>query len=143
MNLLDLPDRLQSKILPEPNSGCWIWMGALSEAGYGRDWNSRAHRVTYEALRGPIPDGMVLDHKCRTRCCVNPDHLEPVTDRENLMRGNTPARKNAEKTHCKRGHEFTPKNTRVSMAGSGTKCRVCRECARRRDAAYFKARAGS
>lgn len=80
------------KILPEPNSGCWFWVGGLSGRGYGviyrkRGRNVRAHRVAVEMTKGPIPDGMVLDHLCRVHCCVNPDHLEAVTQGENVRRG--------------------------------------------------------
>lgn len=80
------------KILPEPNSGCWFWMGGLSERHYGviypaRGRNVRAHRVAYQMTLGPIPDGLVLDHLCRIHCCVNPDHLEAVTQAVNVRRG--------------------------------------------------------
>ncbi len=90
-------DIYADKILPEPNSGCWFWMGGLSERQYGviypsRGTNVRAHRVAYEMTRGPIPDGLVLDHLCRVHCCVNPDHLEAVTQGENVRRGFRPSR---------------------------------------------------
>jgi hypothetical protein len=132
VNLLDLPERLQSKIVPEPMSGCWLWMGALQDNGYGSSClNGRqqnAHRVVYRVLRGEIPGGLVLDHKCRTRCCVNPDHLEPVTARMNSQRGLGGAR-NAAKTHCPKGHEYTPENTRVQRRGD-VEMRSCRACER-------------
>jgi hypothetical protein len=141
VNLLDLPERLQSKILPEPNSGCWIWMGAVAKRGgygsvgigsrrdpAGRMRMQKAHRVVYEMLRGAIPEALQIDHKCRTTCCVNPDHLEPVTARVNILRGHTLARANAEKTHCKRGHEFTPENTYVQSKRNGRLGRACRTC---------------
>lgn len=83
-------DRLLSKCIPEPNSGCWLWIGAMHEGGYGRvRYHNRtlpAHRVSYMVHVGPIPGGLVIDHKCRVRCCVNPDHLEPVTRKENMRR---------------------------------------------------------
>lgn len=86
-------DRFWSKVEPEPNSGCWIWIGARTE-GYGQlssgrreEGNISAHRFAYVLLRGPIPVGFEPDHLCRLRCCVNPWHMEPVTRRENALRG--------------------------------------------------------
>lgn len=85
-------DRFDDKVLPEPNSGCWLWMGAISVDGYGhirtRRGMEKAHRISYERSRGPIPEGKVIDHLCRVRCCVNPDHLEVVDTAENIRRGN-------------------------------------------------------
>jgi hypothetical protein len=125
---------LEAKYIPEPNSGCWIWTAALNRSGYGQfrltgqRGTSSAHRVVYEAERGPIPNGMTLDHLCRNRCCVNPDHLEPVTHRENVLRSPlTLASINAGKTHCQHGHEFTAENTYTRPRG-----RMCRECHRLR-----------
>lgn len=78
--------------MPVPFSGCWVWMGSMfSRNGYGRVWwdgrRRQAHRVLWEMANGPVPRGMVLDHRCRVRCCVNPAHLEPVTVRVNTLRG--------------------------------------------------------
>jgi len=81
-----------SKISPEPNSGCWLWTGCCEEKGYATiykdNWKGHrpAHRFSYETFVGPIPHGLHIDHKCRVRCCVNPDHLEPVTVAENNRR---------------------------------------------------------
>lgn len=77
------------------SSGCWLWSGKVDRYGYGKVWVSGAreaiaHRVVYETVVGPIPDGLVIDHLCRTPACVNPDHLDPVPQRENLMRGEHP-----------------------------------------------------
>ena len=89
---MTLRDRIQACSEPEPNTGCWLWTAALKN-GYGRitmmnpKRKTAAHRVSYEAFVGPIPEGLTLDHLCRVRCCVNPAHLEPVTMRENIMRG--------------------------------------------------------
>lgn len=109
---------------------CWIWK-ASTVGGYGRFQLSRgqyvsAHRLSYSMLVGEIPDGLDLDHLCRNRPCVNPDHLEPVTTRENCRRG---ARWNG--TCCSFGHELTPDNLYISPSGQ----RVCRICERRRGAA--------
>lgn len=86
-----------------------------------------AHRVAYELTRGPIPAGMEIDHLCRVRSCVNPDHLEAVTRGENLRRGRG---KTGAQTHCKRGHELTPENTYRYVNRRGYVCRHCRQCRR-------------
>lgn len=80
------------KVHFEPNSGCWLWAGADNGAGYGtmtlgHAKRAYAHRISFEIHRGPVPDGMHLDHLCRVRCCVNPDHLDPVSNAENARRG--------------------------------------------------------
>lgn len=107
--------------------GCWIWTGPMDRNGYGLDGGARktlAHRVAYRELVGEIAPGLELDHLCRVRHCVRPDHLQPVTHRENMLRGNGWAGKNARKTHCPHGHEYTPDNTKLRN-GSRT-CRACR-----------------
>lgn len=113
-----LPQRFWDKVEPEPNTGCWLWSAAVNQAGYA--WYSvstsnpdRGHRVAYAALVGQIPAGFEIDHLCRVRCCVNPNHLEVVTHRVNMRRGFAPHGINARKTHCKRGHAFDEANTRV------------------------------
>ncbi|MDP9224875.1 MAG: HNH endonuclease [Actinomycetota bacterium] len=83
-----------------------------------------AHRVAYELLVGPIPEGLTLDHLCRNTSCVNPQHLEPVTVRENVLRGMGWGAKNKRKTHCHRGHPFDAKNT-LRIPGGTRKCRTC------------------
>lgn len=114
---------------------CWIWNGAINHGGYGivqvgrGIGTDRTHRVVYEALVGPIPEGMTLDHLCFNPACVNPAHLDLVTRSENTKRqwaaGHAdPGRSQREKTHCKRGHEFTPENTKVS--NGRRHCRACR-----------------
>jgi hypothetical protein len=85
-------ERFLDKVIVCPMSGCWLWQACLDKQGYGRfarctGWKDRAHRVSYELFVGFIPDGLVLDHRCRTRACVNPLHLEPVSDAENKRRG--------------------------------------------------------
>lgn len=125
-----LPRNVSKQLRIDPETGCWLWTGYLTPRGYAAGTVAmkkgvRMHRVTYAQLRGPIPDGLQLDHLCRVRHCINPWHLEAVTCRENLMRGDTIAAANASKTHCKRGHEFTPENTYRPPAG-GRICRACR-----------------
>ena len=87
--------------------------------------NRRAHRCSYEFLKGEIPNGLVIDHLCRVRNCINPDHLEPVTPLENMMRGNNQTVTNKTKTVCKNGHEFTPENTYTNPYSGKRKCRTC------------------
>lgn len=108
--------------------GCWFWTDALSKTGYGEFYadgrRQLAHRWSYEFFIGPIPDGLHIDHLCRNRSCVNPFHMEPVTNRVNVLRGIGITALNARKTHCKWGHEFTPDNTYNPPTG-GRKCRRC------------------
>ena len=125
-----LPVRIEGKISPEPTSGCWLWTAAVLPDGYAALWNGRrmakAHRVIYELLRGPVPVGLDLDHLCRVRCCVNPDHLEPVTRRENIRRGVGPVAAHMAKTHCIYGHPFSGSNLIVySSKPHHRRCRIC------------------
>jgi hypothetical protein len=127
-------ERFMAKV-EKQEDGCWFWIAATDRQGYGqfsfssRRRVARAHRVAYELLVGPIPDGLILDHLCRNPSCVNPTHLEAVTVGENTLRGNSPAAQQARQTHCKRGHPFTPENTR--MEAGGRRCRICRQADRR------------
>lgn len=130
----DLPVRMLEKI--RIMSGpCWVWWGGRTSAGYGqitiKGRPIPAHRFVYEMLVGPIPRGLVLDHICRNTSCLNPDHLEPVTVGENLRRGFGVMAVNAKKTHCIRGHAFTPDNTLVTSHQ-----RRCITCSRARHAEY-------
>ena len=90
-----MDERFERLTVPEPNSGCLIWLGAVSGDGYGSikiDGHARcAHVVNYEREKGPVPEGMELDHLCRVRLCVNPDHLEPVAHQLNVLRGSLPS----------------------------------------------------
>jgi hypothetical protein len=114
---------------------CWPWIGYRDSNGYGvtkvDGKAKRAHRVVYEMRVGPIPDGLHIDHLCRNPSCVNPLHLEPVTPRENTLRGNGLAALNAAKTACKNGHEFDDVNTYHRPTG-GRACRKCRRAASQR-----------
>lgn len=121
--------RLEEGAIPEPNSGCWIWTRHITTTGYGYLHNSavnsnETHRISYILRHGSVPDGLVLDHLCRVRCCCNPDHLEAVTFAENIYRGNSRAAQNRRKTHCHRGHPFSGENLMIAPSGS----RQCREC---------------
>lgn len=116
-------------------SGCWEWQGTKTPDGYGlvglerTRVNLLTHRVVYEALVAPIPDGLVIDHLCRNRGCVNPDHMETVTAAENTRRGRNAQR---EKTHCAKGHPYWGENLHVLPNGK----RQCRTCNRTNMAAY-------
>lgn len=111
--------------------GCWRWTANRTSyrkrGGYGGFWFGKirilAHRFVYEWLRGPIPDGMQLDHLCKNTLCVNPDHLEIVTPKENTLRGSSFAAVNASKTHCPKGHELSEEN--LLKRNSGRSCKLC------------------
>ena len=113
--------------------GCWLWGGYVLPNGYGTVywWGKKrlVHRLSYEALVGPIPEGLVIDHLCRTRRCLNPSHMEPVTRGENVLRGVGPTAMLARQTHCKNGHPLAGAN--LYMARNGRNCRICRASARR------------
>ena len=134
---MDIMEMFADRVLPEPNSGCWFWTNSLDSNGYGQTSLGKkrplVHRLSYELSCGPIPQKHDIDHLCRVRCCVNPAHLEAVTERENTVRSPiTLAGQNSRKTHCKRGHELTgwnlivvpPKGTPGRMH-EGRACRAC------------------
>lgn len=108
---------------------CWLWPGYLAKGGYAKGAlggrRGMIHRLAYELLVGPIPQGLTLDHLCRVRRCVNPAHLEPVTMAENLHRGNTLPAINAAKTHCPSGHPYDVENTYVNPSTGRRTCRAC------------------
>lgn len=112
------------------SGSCWSWGAGLDVYGYGkfkvRGHTVKAHRWAYEHLVGPIPDGLVIDHLCRNRACVNPDHLQPVTAEVNIRRGMSPAQVTIRTGICKRGHELTAANTIVYRGSGARTCRTCR-----------------
>lgn len=113
----------------EKTESCWEWRGTRDRAGYGRFSDGRrfgtniAHRISYLLTHGSIPAGLDLDHLCRNRGCVNPDHLEPVTHHENCLRG-----AQAQQTHCINGHPFNEENTRIRVHRDGSPYRQCYPC---------------
>lgn len=127
MNIVEIIDKYVEK-----TDSCWIWRGSVNKNGYGQHGSTKragsikqAHRKVYTLLVGTIPDGMQLDHLCRNRICVNPNHLEPVSPRENLLRSPfTTASINSQKTRCKWGHPFDLQNTRTHKSGK----RECIKC---------------
>lgn len=117
---------------------CWLWTGNKGWDGYGHFWldgrDVMAHRFSYELHRGQIPDGLTIDHLCRNKSCVNPEHLDPCTAAENTRRSPIGGWvKNRAKDRCMRGHPFTPENTRIYRGW-----RHCRECGRQHARRYYR-----
>lgn len=123
----------------DKSQDCWIWTGAKIPEGYGsfqvEGRQQGAHRISYEETKEKIPDGYVLDHLCRNKACVNPNHLEVVTNRTNILRGESMAAQNARKIMCKRGHLLNSDNLTPTGLRKGE--RNCKKCMRIRDAAYY------
>ena len=132
---MTIKQKIEDNITIDSNE-CWIWLRFKDRDGYGRikvnGKRQAIHRLSYETYVGPIPEGLQLDHLCRVRHCINPDHLEPVTNAENSRRGNTGKVNNhqAIKTHCPQGHEYNEENT---YRWKNQRC--CRTC--RRIKAYY------
>lgn len=109
-----MSQRFWNKVDKSVAAPCWMWTGSLNEDGYGVYNDKRAHRIAYQKEKGRIPRYTELDHLCRVRACVNPDHLEPVPHRVNVQRGRlgeVTRQRQLAKTHCPNGHEYTPENT--------------------------------
>ena len=128
-------DRFWARV--EKTAHCWNWSGATSQKGYGRLYLGppqlmvQAHRFAYERLVGPIPAGLTIDHLCRNRACVKPQHLEPVTSQTNILRGVGLAAVNARKTECIRGHPFSGSNLYVRPSNDKRYCLTCAKQLRR------------
>jgi len=131
-------DRLLAHRTIDEETGCWLWTASKNNVGYGHvhiDGQTRlVHRVSYRTFVGEIPDGLVLDHLCRVRHCFAPQHLEPVTQAENVRRGVRSIR-----THCPNGHEFTEANTYLYGPRANRHCRTCNRDRHR--AAYHRSKA--
>lgn len=129
-------ESLQGRCDIDPTTGCWRWRSPLTAAGYGQigvKWKKYyVHRLAYELAVGPIPEGYEIDHLCRVRACMNPEHLEAVTPYENNMRSDSLAARRARMTHCPRGHEFTPDN--IYSRPDRKNSRMCRTCCQLREA---------
>lgn len=126
-----LADRFWAKARRSSDDDCWNWTAMVAGGGYGQfSVNGKkvpAHRVAYQLEVGAVPDGLVLDHLCRNRLCVNPRHLEPVSNRENILRGEGLAAVHAAKEQCVRGHEFDR-----TIIQYGRERRICTTCVRER-----------
>lgn len=124
---LNLIDRFNSKIIKTGN--CWEWISLKSTNNYGifrlNNKNYSSHRLSYELYKGKIPEGLVIDHLCKNTLCVNPDHLEAVTQKINLYRGNTVTLNHSKKTHCPQGHEYSGKN--LYLYEGSRYCKTCRD----------------
>lgn len=123
------------------DNGCWLWQGSIGTHGYGSYQGLYVHRVSYEHYVGPIPDGLQIDHLCKVTRCLNPEHLEPVTNRENIHRGDSPSILIVRTGRCAAGHEMTPENAYIRIDGHGRQCKTCNRLRQRRYRAARKAAA--
>ena len=123
-------EKLMQRVEPVTESGCWIWLGSVTEKGYGRvcfgGKYRKAHRLFYESTFGEIRKGLVIDHICRVRCCVNPHHMQPVSNEENVSRGYSFSALKSRQTHCKYGHVLDGDN--IYRPKSRPTRRLCRAC---------------
>lgn len=132
-------ERIQARSVER--DGCWEWTGSVGSKGYGlirlgrvqtgTRSTYRVHRVAYQILVTELPVGLELDHLCRNRRCWNPDHLDPVPHKENVLRGVSPSAFHAQATHCPRGHPYDEANTYIIPSSGGRACRICKREANR------------
>ena len=134
--LSEIYETFDSRHVPEPNSGCWIWTGATGGRGYGymricRQRMIQAHVFSYSVFVGDTPTGLVLDHTCKNTYCVNPAHLEPVTHRVNILRGVGMGAKFARRTHCSKGHPLSGDNL-AKLKENRRRCLICQRATEQR-----------
>ena len=127
----------------EKTTTCWIWKGCIGTTGYGccdkKYGDYYAHRASYKIAKGNIPYKLQIDHLCKNKKCVNPEHLEAVTQRENIRRGESISTINARRTSCDYGHQFTEQNTFFRPSWNGVWYRSCKKCKADSDSAYYHA----
>ena len=136
---MPLEERVMRRVQKDAETDCWVYTGTKIYSGYGKiSWrqggkkvDALVHRIIYEIHKGPIPKGLEIDHLCRNRACCNPEHLEVVTHRLNIQRGNNVTNR----THCSAGHPYKGKNLAVDNRGH----RYCRECHRVHSSRYYNA----
>lgn len=131
----NIEERISEKFQINYETGCWEWTGALDIGGYGQiSVDNRcklAHRISWNVFKGAIPNGLQIDHLCRNRKCVNPDHLRVTTRKDNILCSNGITARQVRQTHCKRGHEFTKENTYIDTK-EGRNCIECKRMLQRR-----------
>ena len=132
-----LRTRLVMNIVVDRVTECWLWQKSKNDQGYGHIYLEgrlqSAHRVSYVVFVGPLKKNLTIDHKCRVPSCINPDHLEAVSMRENILRGNGLAAIQARQTYCKRGHPLSGANLYMEPGGR-RRCRACIRMHRQREA---------
>lgn len=132
------PRRPLGDIIKKKDNGCWDWTASKTK-GYGQLVRNRrhqlAHRAIYELFNPKIPAGNVLHHKCENKSCVNPDHLQPLTQRQNILRGNGASAKNKTKTHCPKGHEY--KGDNIYLRPDRPTHRQCKKCLSEKARIYY------
>jgi hypothetical protein len=128
-------ERFESRIMRDPNSGCWLWTGCLNHGGYGRFWvdqqnaGAATHRVSYFIKhKTEIPSHLEIDHLCKVKSCCNPDHLELVTHAVNIARITSRTPRNSKKTHCPEGHPYSGENLYIHRSKAGKINRLCQIC---------------